>query len=289
MAKRSKVIVGVLAIVIGWAGYQWIQQTGTPASANLVQAPSQQDTEVDESSSRELLEYAYSAQGEIALPDIEQRVEAYIEHSGTSLLDQSLLAAFIGYKKALMGLEELAMGQSMGLDKMEQLHIGLLALQQQYFTPEQIAALFGDENRLRSMAIEKKRIEENALDAQDAEEQWMALLAEQPGYIRRSEQNAQLMAALSNDQQLSQQERYLHHVALVGEAGAQRLEAVEVERAAFEASLADYLTQRSVILADEQVGEEMKELQIEQLRQQSFEPKQWKRVAALERINDRRS
>ncbi|KHT62754.1 hypothetical protein RJ45_15495 [Photobacterium gaetbulicola] len=286
---RSKLIVGVLAIVVGWVGYPWGEQTVTPASTNLVQAPSQQDTEVDESSSRALLEYAYSAQGEIALPDIEQRVEAYIEHSGTTLLDQALLDAFIGYKKALMSLEELAVGQSMGLDEMEQLHNGLLVLQQQYFTPEQIAALFDDENRLRSMAIEKKRIEENAFDAQDAEEQWMALLAEQPGYIRRSEQNAQLMAALSNDQQLSQQERYLHHVALVGEVGAQRLEAVEEERAAFEASLADYLTQRSVILADEQVGAEMKELQIEQLRQQSFEPKQWKRVAALERIHDRRT
>lgn len=288
MNQRQKVLAGVFVGVIGlvgFAGYQLAVKARdiTPSS---IQSPSQQDTEVDVSSSRDLLEYAYSAQGELALTDIEQQIKAYIADSEIPLLDQSMLEAFVSYKKALMSLDAVTNSRSLAWQEMEQLHFTILDLQQQFFTPEQRETLFGEENRLRHMAIEKKRIQVETMDAQDAQSQWSVLLAQQPEYIQSSERNVQLMSALANNQQLSEQERYLNHVALVGEEGAQRLEAFENEKENFEVILADYLAQRRLILVDLGLSEEAKQQQIEQLRQKQFDPKQWKRVAALERIND---
>ena len=85
---------------------------------------------------------------------------------------------------------------------------------------------------------------------------------------------------------MSAQEKYLARVDLVGEEGAERLQALDEQRASFTTSLDDYLEKRAEILDNNFLGEEEKKTEIAGLREQSFEQNQWRRIEALERIHD---
>ncbi|OXE19195.1 lipase chaperone, partial [Vibrio parahaemolyticus] len=50
--------------------------------------------------------------------------------------------------------------------------------------------------------------------------------------------------------------------------------------------LTNYLEKRADILNDEFLDSEQKQLEIANLRKQSFETTQWRRIEALERIHD---
>ncbi len=111
-------------------------------------------------------------------------------------------------------------------------------------------------------------------------------LAAQPEYIQQSERNNALVLQLNQASGMDAQEKYLTRVDLVGEEGAQRLQALDDKRAAFNTSLDDYLKKRAEILNNDFLGEEEKKLEIAGLREQSFEEKQWRRIETLERIHD---
>lgn len=64
------------------------------------------------------------------------------------------------------------------------------------FSAEQ-QALFAEENRLRELAIEKRRIYEQYGQSEEAQRAWQALLLDQPDFIQRSEATAQLLPQLT--------------------------------------------------------------------------------------------
>lgn len=76
------------------------------------------------------------------------------------------------------------------------MHQSLLDLQARYFSAEQ-QALFAEENRLRELAIEKRRIYEQYGQSEEAQRAWQALLLDQPDFIQRSEATAQLLPQLT--------------------------------------------------------------------------------------------
>lgn len=233
-------------------------------SQPIVTTPSQGDIQADQSSPRDLLEFFLSGLGETSLPLIQQQVQRYEQENQGLLIDSSLFAQYVQYKAAL---SELTLPQaSGGLSTQEwwQLHQSLLDLQARYFSAEQ-QALFAEENRLRELAIEKRRIYEQYGQSEEAQRAWQALLLEQPDFIQRSEATAQLLPQLIQAGLGDAQQRYLARVALVGEQGAQRLAELDDLRATFEQQFQDYYQARAAILVRDELSASELQTQIQQL------------------------
>ncbi|MFH0271488.1 lipase secretion chaperone [Vibrio jasicida] len=280
MKKAALVIVSVVSLISVGAVYLY-----QPQSAQPIKAHSQQDTTVDLSSQKDFFEYSLSSLGEQSLAEIKANVEAGESQSNSLDINAELFETYLAYKEALSKLEPFE-GNSLSLMELKQLNNAILSMQSEFFTDEQIAQLFDEENRLRQLAIDKLAIRETQLDADSQQQILEENLASQPEYIQQSERNNVLVIELNQTSEMTAQEKYLARIDLVGEEGAERLQALDEQRASFNASLSDYLEKRAEIINNDFLGEEEKKTEIAGLREQSFEQNQWRRVEALERIHD---
>ncbi|HHX8696229.1 lipase secretion chaperone [Vibrio sp. V43_P6S15P86] len=246
---------------------------------------SQQDIAADVSSPKDFFEYSLSRLGEEDLDTIKAEVNDDTLAKQTLNIDAKLFQTYLSYKQALSALEPFEHNQLM-LEQLTMLNEAILNLQLQYFSEVQIAQLFDEENRLRQLALEKLTIKKQASDIESQTHLLNQALSEQPDYIRESERNNALTEQLERASQLDSQDKYIARVALVGDAGAQRLQKLDEQRASFETQLATYLKQRQDILNRDFLGQDEKQAEIIALRKQSFDAAQWRRIEALERIHD---
>ncbi|OXX28211.1 lipase secretion chaperone [Vibrio sp. V08_P9A1T1] len=282
---KKPALFGFIVIILGSIGaVLFLQKPVSPQSA--LQTSSQQDTQIDSASSLDLIHYFISTLGESSLPEVKQRIAQHAEQDEGVVIDPMLFEQFIQYKQALAELEANASIANLDLATLAEINQQLLKIQSQFFNVDQQSMLFGEENALRNLALEKLRIKSQAVDSYDEQQQWQTLLAQQPEYIQRSERNVQLLPALNASRHLSTQEQYLAWNELVGEQGAQRLTQLSEQREQFSQHLENYLQQRSAVLENTRLSQDEKNQQITQLRTQTFEVKQLKRVEALERLRD---
>ncbi|MGY5728204.1 lipase secretion chaperone [Vibrio chemaguriensis] len=246
---------------------------------------SQQDIAADVSSPKDFFEYSLSRLGEEDLDTIKAEVNDDTLAKQTLNIDAKLFQTYLSYKQALSALEPFEHKHLM-LEQLTMLNEAILNLQLQYFNEVQIAQLFDEENRLRQLALEKLTIKKQASDIESQTHLLNQALSEQPDYIRESERNNALAEQLERASQLDSQDKYIARVALVGDAGAQRLQKLDEQRASFETQLATYLKQRRDILNRDFLGQDEKQAEIIALRKQSFDAAQWRRIEALERIHD---
>ncbi|MFH0234817.1 lipase secretion chaperone [Vibrio diabolicus] len=248
-------------------------------------SPSQQDIAADVSSPKDFFEYSLSRLGEEDLDTIKAEVNDDTLAKQTLNIDAQLFQTYLSYKQALSALEPFEHNQ-LTIEQLTMLNEAILNLQLQYFSEVQIAQLFDEENRLRQLALEKLTIKKQASDIESQTHLLNQALSEQPDYIRESERNNALAEQLEQASQLDSQDKYIARVALVGDAGAQRLQKLDEQRASFETQLATYLKQRQEILNRDFLGQDEKQAEIIALRKQSFDATQWRRIEALERIHD---
>ncbi|YCO05491.1 lipase secretion chaperone [Vibrio sp. VNB-15] len=283
MKKAALVIVSVVSLISVGAVNLF-----QPQSAQPIKAHSQQDTTVDLSSQKDFFEYSLSSLGEQSLEEIKVNVKAGESQPNSLGISAELFETYLAYKEALSKLEPFE-GNSLSLMELEQLNNAILSMQSAFFTDEQIAQLFDEENRLRQLAIDKLAIRETELDTDSQQQMLEENLASQPEYIQQSERNNALVIELNQTSEMSAQDKYLARVDLVGEEGAERLQALDEQRASFNALLSEYLEKRAEIINNDFLGEAEKKTEIAGLREQSFEQNQWRRVEALERIHDSES
>ncbi|MFN1600637.1 lipase secretion chaperone [Vibrio harveyi] len=283
--KKVALITLFIVSLIG-VGAAYLFPSSPPSQ--LIKAQSQQDTSIDLSSQKDFFEYTLSGLGEQSLEEIKANVKTGESQLDSLGISAELFETYLAYKEALSKLEPFE-GNSLSLNELKQLNDAILVMQSAFFTDEQIAQLFDEENRLRQLAIDKLTIRETELDADSQQQMLEENLASQPKYIQQSERNNALVIELNQTSEMSAQEKYLARVDLVGEEGAERLQTLDEQRASFNASLNDYLEKRAEIINNDFLGEEEKKTEIAGLREQSFEQNQWRRVEALERIHDSKS
>ncbi|HDZ3730751.1 TPA: lipase secretion chaperone [Vibrio harveyi] len=283
--KKVALITLFIVSLIG-VGAAYLFPSSPPSQ--LIKAQSQQDTSIDLSSQKDFFEYTLSGLGEQSLEEIKANVKTGESQLDSLGISAELFETYLAYKEALSKLEPFE-GNSLSLNELKQLNDAILAMQSAFFTDEQIAQLFDEENRLRQLAIDKLTIRETELDADSQQQMLEENLASQPKYIQQSERNNALVIELNQTSEMSAQEKYLARVDLVGEEGAERLQALDEQRASFNASLNDYLEKRAEIINNDFLGEEEKKTEIAGLREQSFEQNQRRRIEALERIHDSKS
>ncbi|EOS8314829.1 lipase secretion chaperone [Vibrio parahaemolyticus] len=280
MKKVALIAVPILSLL--GVGAASLYVSDSPQSK---MAQSQHDTAIDLSSQKDFFEYSLSGLGEHSLEEIQENIEESISQQNSLGIDVELFQSYLAYKRALSKLEPLE-DTTLSLNQLQRLNEAILNLQLEYFNDQQISQLFDEENRLRQLAIEKLVIKTYEQDSDSQQLLLNQALSEQPEYIQQSERNNDLTRQLDQTALLSSQDKYLARVELVGEEGAQRLQKLDEQRAAFETELTNYLEKRADILDDEFLDSEQKQLEIANLRKQSFETTQWRRIEALERIHD---
>ncbi|HAV1546657.1 TPA: lipase secretion chaperone [Vibrio parahaemolyticus] len=280
MKKVALIAVPILSLL--GVGAASLYVSDSPQSK---MAQSQHDTAIDFSSQKDFFEYSLSGLGEHSLEEIQENIEESISQQNSLGIDVELFQTYLAYKRALSKLEPLE-DTTLSLSQLQRLNEAILNLQLEYFNDQQISQLFDEENRLRQLAIEKLVIKTYEQDSDSQQLLLNQALSEQPEYIQQSERNNALTRQLDQTALLSSQDKYLARVELVGEEGAQRLQKLDEQRATFETELTNYLEKRADILDDEFLGREQKQLEIANLRKQSFETTQWRRIEALERIHD---
>lgn len=280
MKKVALIAVPILSLL--GVGAASLYVSDSPQSK---MAQSQHDTTIDLSSQKDFFEYSLSGLGEHSLEEIQENIEESISQQNSLGIDVELFQSYLAYKRALSKLEPLE-DTTLSLNQLQRLNEAILNLQLEYFNDQQISQLFDEENRLRQLAIEKLVIKTYEQDSDSQQLLLNQALSEQPEYIQQSERNNALTRQLDQTALLSSQDKYLARVELVGEEGAQRLQKLDEQRATFETELTNYLEKRADILDDEFLDSEQKQLEIANLRKQSFETTQWRRIEALERIHD---
>ncbi|EGQ7682802.1 lipase secretion chaperone [Vibrio parahaemolyticus] len=280
MKKVALIAVPVLSLLGVGAASLYVSDSPQPKMAQ-----SQHDTTIDLSSQKDFFEYSLSGLGEHSLEEIQENVEESISQQNSLGIDVELFQTYLAYKRALSKLKLLE-DTTLSLNQLQRLNEAILNLQLEYFNDQHISQLFDEENRLRQLAIEKLAIKTYEQDSDSQQLLLNQALSEQPEYIQQSERNNALTRQLDQTALLSSQDKYLARVELVGEEGAQRLQTLDEQRAMFETELTNYLEKRADILDDEFLGREEKQLEIANLRKQSFETTQWRRIEALERIHD---
>ena len=257
----------------------------TPTTEPITLTPSQHDIEPDTSSEKSFYDYALSSLGERNIEQIQLHVSQQANSNAMISITPELFTRYLDYKNALIQLDPLP-SDSINALALEQLDIGILTLQRQFFTQQQITLLFADENHLRQLAIEKAWAAESGLSDEQQKQLLEDKLLAMPDYIQRAENNIQLLSQLNSLPEHNNQQRYTESIELVGQQGAERLAALDKQRATFHNELTHYLASRQQLLTSASATGPSLQLQLSELRQQHFTTKQIKRVEALERLHD---
>ncbi|OEF94024.1 lipase secretion chaperone [Vibrio splendidus] len=290
MKKTAILSITTIALMSTAAVFLYLKKEDTSSynnnaqSASSLKVSSQQDTEIDSASAKDMMEYFVSGNTELTLEEIRDNVAKHHEQSQAAVVDEALFAKYLEYKSALTALDVQFDTTSISAGDLRALNQALLDLQTQFFSESEISILFTHDNKMREIALEKLLLKQEGLEEQEYQQRLESYLSEQPDYVQSSHQNQVLLQQLSSSEVLDEQGKYLKRNELVGEEATQRLEALDQQRAAFEDSLEVYFAERNDVLKDSFLSEIEQKETIAQLREAHFQPQQLRRVEAIERI-----
>ncbi|WP_439147648.1 lipase secretion chaperone [Vibrio sp.] len=253
-------------------------------NTSSLKVTSQQDTEIDSASAKDMMEYFVSGNTELTLEEIRDNVANHHEQTQAAVVDEALFAKYLEYKSALTALDVQFDTTSISVEGLRALNQALLDLQTQFFSESEISILFTHDNKMREIALEKLLMKQEGLEEQAYQQRLESYLSEQPDYVQVSHQNQVLLQQLSSSEVLDEQGKYLKRNELVGEEATQRLEALDQQRESFEETLEIYFVERNDILNGLSLSEIEQKETIAQLREAHFQPQQLRRVEAIERI-----
>ncbi|PTO64988.1 lipase secretion chaperone [Vibrio splendidus] len=290
MKKTAILSITTIALMSTAAVFLYLQKedpnsySDNEQSASSLKVASQQDTEIDNASAKDMMEYFVSGNTELTLEDIRDNVAKHHEQSQAAVVDEALFAKYLEYKSALTALDVQFDTTSISADDLRALNQALLDFQTQFFSVSEISILFTHDNKMREIALDKLLLKQEGLDEPEYQQRLESYLSEQPDYVQASHQNQVLLQQLSSSQGLDEQGKYLKRSELVGEEATQRLEALDQQRADFDGALEIYFVERNGILNDSALSEIEQKETIAQLREAHFQPQQLRRVEAIERI-----
>ncbi|WP_017092651.1 lipase secretion chaperone [Vibrio splendidus] len=290
MKKTAILSITTIALMSTAAVFLYLQKedpnsySDNEQSASSLKVASQQDTEIDNASAKDMMEYFVSGNTELILEDIRDNVAKHHEQSQAAVVDEALFAKYLEYKLALTSLDVQFDTTSISAEDLRALNQALLDLQTQFFNESEISILFTHDNKMREIALEKLLLKQEGLEEQEYQQRLESYLSEQPDYVQASHQNQVLLQQLSSSQGLDEQGKYLKRSELVGEEATQRLEALDQQRADFDGALEIYFVERNGILNDSALSEIEQKETIAQLREAHFQPQQLRRIEAIERI-----
>lgn len=233
-----------------------------------------------------LFDYYLAGLGEKDLGAIRREIERELDRRlkpGPAAQAKRLLGSYLAYKGALAELEK---GMVASADMVTSARARLVAMQKlraSFFTPSEIAGLFGFSDAYDQDALARIEISQDPkLTAPQRIEKLAALdkklspamreEREAPTRVLRTEESVRAMRA----QGASDDEVYRLRAAAFSTEGASRLAALDREEAAWNGRITAYLAERGTLAAGaESAG-------AQQLRDRHFSPEEQRRLGAYE-------
>jgi len=233
---------------------------------------------------RRLFDWWLSLDGELPRHAIRAGLAQWLVARVGAVDASSVLAVFDRYRRYLDAVATIDARLPLE-QRLEQLH----ALRGEWLGAELAAAFFADEERDAALALERRRVAADApLTRAERAERIATLdaaLPEPERAAREAEADPWLAEAQSRElaaDAASPAERHDARAALWGEAAATRLASLDVQRAAWDARLADYRRERDALLAATPPA--ARESALAGLRARRFAPHEARRVESLEAI-----
>ena len=257
----------------------------TSVDSSQLQALSQQDTEIDQTSLRDMFDYFLSGFDETEM-DIEQlkaNVKRFITNNPErySTADYDLFERFLLYKQSLLSID---VNQDPNIDDLERLDSELWDKQLALFSTAEQKLLFNNENLHRQVTITKLYLKSIAVSQEDYRYQLKEELSNFPEEISRVYQDDLVTSELNQIANYDdEQQRYIAYEA-IGPEVAVRMTELEHQETALDNKIKSYLTQRRQIMNDD--SHLNKEARIDDLRYALFNTAEQKRIISLEYIDD---
>ncbi|WP_374592763.1 lipase secretion chaperone [Aquabacterium sp.] len=241
---------------------------------------------------RNCFDYFLSTIGEEPVQQVRERLQAYVrnqlkEPARAEALD--LLNRYLDYRAALEQLVQQGGGQP--ASSVEALRARLaqqLSLRQQRFSPTEHAAFFADEEQLGNYSVASLLIVRDAsLSARDKAARLHELNATLPPELQEAvsarERYDQLTAVTQElrAQGASAEAVRAARVQIVGAEAADRLDALDAQRANWQSRLQAFQTQRAALMSDASLSESQRRQAIDQLATRSFNATERARAQAL--------
>lgn len=237
----------------------------------------------------DVFDYYLAASGEEPPEVLRARIEAHIgeQLGGEAARDaRALLDTYLGFREALRALTE-AGAPPHDLERRLQ---WVRELRRRHFGADTAETLFGDEERALSVDLERRRVHADpTLDEAERAERLAALEAELPPGVRAARTAARAPTRMHREIEAmraagsSDAEIFAAREAEFGAAAAERLAALDAERAAWRARLDDYLQARDALLSEaEGDNDEERAAAVDALRRERFDEQERLRVKALE-------
>jgi lipase chaperone LimK len=238
-----------------------------------------------------LFDYFLAASGEEDPAVIRQRIVDQIRGrlGGAAAREaEALLDSYLAFRDELRELVQAAEAPP----HLEQRLQWIRELRREHFGPEVAAALFGAGEDVVLIDLERRRVATDAsLDAEERAARLAALDARLPESVRVTRQRARApqrvreeVAALRSAG-ASEAEVFAVRERSFGAEAADRLAALDAQRAEWERRLAAYQAERDQLLADEEIAalaKEEREAALDALRAAHFEPGELQRVRAID-------
>lgn len=286
MKKATLLLISMIAVGSFSAVFYQGQSRAQAVSAKHLKSESQSDTEIDQSSAKDTMDYFMAAMVDIDLNQIKENVSDFNNIAPNSVIDDRLFEKYLEYKSALEQIDFSNNYSNLSIEELTELHELLMEQQAYHFTASEQELLFAHENRMRELAIEKLKMRQEYTDPIEFEKQWLEALTLQPEYVQQTQKNTLTLTQLSHANSLDNQQKYLNRVEIVGESAAQRLSALDAQRAQFDSDFQRFITQRETILDNPNLSADQQAQEVALLRNDLFTEQQIKRVEALERIHD---
>ncbi len=286
MKKATLLLISMIAVGSFSAVFYQGQSRAQAVSAKHLKSESQSDTEIDQSSAKDTMDYFMVAMVDIDLDQIKENVSDFNNIAPNSVIDDRLFEKYLEYKSALEQIDFSNNYSNLSIEELTELHELLMDQQAYHFTASEQELLFAHENRMRELAIEKLKMRQEYTDPIEFEKQWLEALTLQPEYVQQTQKNTLTLTQLSHANSLDNQQKYLNRVEIVGESAAQRLSALDTQRAQFDSDFQRFITQRETILDNPNLSADQQAREVALLRNDLFTEQQIKRVEALERIHD---
>lgn len=286
MKKATLLLISMIAVGSFSAVFYQGQSRAQAVSAKHLKSESQSDTEIDQSSAKDTMDYFMAAMVDIDLDQIKENVSDFNNIAPNSVIDDRLFEKYLEYKSALEQIDFSNNYSNLSIEELTELHELLMDQQAYYFSVSKQELLFAHENRMRELAIEKLKMRQEYTDPIEFEKQWLEALTLQPEYVQQTQKNTLTLTQLSHANSLDNQQKYLNRVEIVGESAAQRLSALDAQREQFDSDFQRFITQRETILDNPNLSADQQAREVALLRNDLFTEQQIKRVEALERIHD---
>lgn len=246
---------------------------------------------------RRLFDYFLSAVGEEPLDSIIKRIRAYIRYklkAPAAGEAERLLDSYINYKRALDSIPQAGGNPSqIDLEGIRRQMQQVQALRTQFFTPEVIAAFFGDEDAYDRYTLSRLDLLQNKnLSPTQRAAQLAALEQQLPESMRES---IKVINQVQNLESLTQDwkkrggtpaELRQIRESIVGPEAADRLENLDRENSQWDQRMSSWFAERAGILGNKAISEDDRRRQLDEARKSLFNDTERLRVESLEKIHD---